>query len=119
MISIQVPGKLMLAGEWAILEVGNPCIVMAVDKYVAANVEEASEITISAKDLGFENLEAEFNGKELKFKKELSEEEKEKLVMAKNAVETSLRYLKESGVGLKKFSVSTKSEITSITLKDG
>ncbi len=119
MIEVKAPGKLLLAGEWAVLEVGNPCIVMAVDKYVNAKVEESQGIVISAKDLGFENLEAEFDGKELKFKKDLSEEEKEKLVMAKNSVETSLRYLKESGIEPKKFSVSTESEITSITLKDG
>jgi len=119
MVDVKAPGKLMLAGEWAVLEVGNPCIVLAVNKYVKAIVEESPNIVINAKDLGIENLEAEFDGKELKFKKELNKEEKEKLVMAKNSVEITLRYLQEMGVETKKFSVSTESEITSITLRDG
>ncbi len=119
MVEVKAPGKLMLAGEWAVLEVGNPCIVLAVDKYVKAIVEDAPSIVINAKDLGLEGIEAEFDGKELKIKKELSDEEKEKFVMAKNSVEITLRYLAESGIETKKFSASTESEITSITLKDG
>ncbi|MDP6670723.1 MAG: phosphomevalonate kinase [archaeon] len=119
MVEVKAPGKLMLAGEWSVLEVGNPCIVMAVDKYVKAIAEESESSVINAKDLGIENKEAEFDGKELKFKEELSEEEKEKIVMAKNSVEITLRYLQEAGVETKKFNISTHSEITSITLKDG
>ena len=119
MISVSSPGKLMLAGEWSILEVGNPCIVMAVDRFVKAIVEESDEITINVKDLGIEGKKAEFDGKELKFVEELSEEEKEKLVMAKNAIEITLRYLAESGIEVKKFTASTESEITSVTLENG
>jgi phosphomevalonate kinase len=119
MVEVRAPGKLMLAGEWAVLELGNPCIVMAVDKYVTAKAEESPSMAINAKDLGLENLEADFDGKELKFKKELSEDEKEKAIMAKNSVEITLRYLKEIGAETKNFTVSTESEITAITLKDG
>ncbi len=119
MVEVRAPGKLMLAGEWAVLEVGNPCIVLAIDKYVKAKVEESQGIVINARDLGIEKAEAEFNGKELKFKKELSKEEEEKLVMAKNSVEICLKYLQESGIKTKKFTTSTESEITSIVLKDG
>jgi len=119
LIKVKAPGKLMLAGEWSVLEVGNPCIVMAVDKYVTAKIEKNEAIVINAKDLGLEGIEAEFDGKELKIKKELSEAEKEKIVMAKNSIEITLRYLKELGIETKKFTVSTESEITSVTLKDG
>ncbi len=119
MVEVKAPGKLLLTGEWAVLEVGNPCIVLAVDKYVTAKVEESGSIAISARDLGVENKEAKFDGKQLQFKQALSDEEKEKIVMAKNSVEICLRYLQEKGIETKKFSASTESEITSITLKDG
>ena len=119
MVEVKAPGKLMLAGEWSVLEVGNPCIVLAVNKYVKAIAEESKGIVINAKDLGIENVEAEFDGQHLNFKNELSEEKKEKLVMAKNAVEIALRYLQESGAETKKFTVSTESEITSVTMEDG
>lgn len=118
-VKVKAPGKLMLAGEWAVLEKGNPCIVMAVNKYVTAFAEEAPQITINAIDLGIEGIEAEFEGNELKIKKEISEEEKEKIVMAKNSVEIALRFLTAIGIKTKNFTLSTESEITSISLKNG
>ena len=38
MLKVKSPGKIMLAGEWSVLESGNLCIVMTVDKFVEASI---------------------------------------------------------------------------------
>ena len=51
-ISAQAPGKLVLLGEYAVLE-GAPAIVMAVDRYARVQVEPSREgFTVLAPDVG-------------------------------------------------------------------
>ncbi len=38
MIEVKAPGKIMLAGEWGVLEPGNSCIVLPVQKYVTVQL---------------------------------------------------------------------------------
>ena len=77
MTHVSAPGKLFLSGEWAVLEVGNPGIVAAVNKRVHAEVEEADSISVSIGDFGIKDLGAKFDGKQLSWERELSEKEKE------------------------------------------
>ncbi len=93
MVEVSAPGKLFLSGEWSVLEVGNPGIVTAVDKRVHAKVEESDKIRITLDDFKIENLEGEFDGSELKWSRDISEEEKEYLKFVKGSIETTLRYL--------------------------
>ena len=93
MIEISAPGKLFLSGEWAILRVGNPGLVAAVNKRVFVEIEESEEISITIDDFDIKDVEADFNGKGLEWKSELSEEYKEKLIFVKGAIETVLQYL--------------------------
>jgi len=93
MIKISAPGKLFLSGEWAVLEVGNPGIVTAVNKRVFAEIEEDDKISVSIDDFGIENLGAEFDGNELRWERELSDEEKEQTQFIKGSIETALKYL--------------------------
>ena len=108
MIKVSAPGKLFISGEWAILEVGNPGIVAAVNKRVFAEIEEAEKISITIEDFAIKNLEAEFYGKNLNFKRELSEKEKEDIKFIKAAIETVLQYLGN----FKNFSIRTWGEET-------
>lgn len=41
MIELSVPGKLFIAGEYAVVEPGHPAIIVAVDQFITVNVEEA------------------------------------------------------------------------------
>ncbi len=59
------PGKLFLSGEWAILEVGNPGLVAAVDKRVHSIVEDDDKIQIVIDDFGID-CEAELKDCSLK-----------------------------------------------------
>ncbi len=94
MTKISAPGKLFLAGEWAVLEVGNPGIVAAVDRRVFAEVEERQgNILIGLPDFGIEGIEAAFDGKNIIYKSEVSEEQKKKLAFIKAAIEAALQYL--------------------------
>ncbi|MCM6778448.1 phosphomevalonate kinase [Nocardia sp. CDC159] len=43
MIVARAPGKLFLAGEYAVLEPGRPAVVMAVDRYVTVRLSRAGE----------------------------------------------------------------------------
>lgn len=44
MISAKVPGKLFVAGEYAVVEPGQPAILIAVDRYLTARLTESSDL---------------------------------------------------------------------------
>ncbi|MBU0636340.1 phosphomevalonate kinase [Candidatus Micrarchaeota archaeon] len=118
-IQTEAPGKLMLAGEWACLELGIPGIVMAIDKKVQVKLEPSEIISVFAPDLKLEKKEAVFDGEKLQWKSALREEEKEKLLMAQYAITTALQYLKAKEKKIQKFSISTSSEESFVQLPDG
>lgn len=90
MIRVSAPGKLFIAGEWAILE-GHKGVVAAVDKRVYAEAAESENISLTLDDFGIKDLEAEFDGK-LKIK--CLDPEKEKyMAFTKAALEAALSFL--------------------------
>jgi len=93
MLKISAPGKLFLSGEWAVLEIGNPGIVTAVDKRVFVEIEEESVITLNLPEFNIENLEAVFDGKVLSWSRSVTDKEKADLIFIKGAIETTLQYL--------------------------
>ncbi len=99
MVKVSAPGKLFLSGEWAVLEIGNPGLVAAVNKRVFAELDESNKISITIDDFNIKNLGAIFDGKEIRFEKELDEKESEGTQFIKGAIETTLKYL---GDGAKK-----------------
>jgi len=115
MIHISAPRKLMISGEWAVLEF-SPCIVSAINKRVHAQIEDSNEISVNIDNFNIKNVKAEFDGKNLIWKSEISNWEKEKLIFIKCAIETSLRYLEERN----RFKIRTWNEqIDDITKKIG
>lgn len=93
MIKVSAPGKLFLSGEWAVLEVGNPGLVTAVNKRVFVEIEEADKISVSIDDFGIRDLGASFDGNELRWERELNDAEKEQTQFIKASIETALKYL--------------------------
>lgn len=55
-LTLRVPGKLMIAGEYAVLEPHQPAIVAAVDRYMTATIELAPDNRVSLPDLGLVDL---------------------------------------------------------------
>ncbi|MFH1409935.1 MAG: phosphomevalonate kinase [Nanoarchaeota archaeon] len=87
----RAPGKLMLSGEWSVLELGNPSIVLAVDRFVSADIKTNDSIVLEAKNLSLKT-KAVFDGKQLKL---IDLPEEGRLSELKHAVETALIYLCE------------------------
>ncbi|MCR4369091.1 MAG: hypothetical protein NUV67_04260 [archaeon] len=99
MISISAPGKIMLSGEWSVLEKGNSCIVLAVNKRVFAEIKEAEKITIKLTDFNI-TTSAVLSGIKLQF-----DSSDERLGFTKHAIETALNYIQSKGLRIKKFSL--------------
>lgn len=111
MITISAPGKLMLSGEWSILENGVPSIVLAINKRVYASIKESGEIKVTLKDFGIET-KATLKGIEVEF-----ENYDEKLIFTKHAIETSLNYIQSKGLRIKKFELETKGDISNVDVR--
>lgn len=109
MIHISAPGKLMIAGEWAVLE-GSKCIVAAVDKRVHVEIEANKEISVAVDDFGITDVKAEFDGKKIKW---IGDAE-EKLIFMKSAMETALQYLTELKGNYKPFRIRSWGEESQI-----
>ncbi len=107
MIHTSAPGKLMIAGEWAVLE-GYPCIVAAVNRRVHCQISEKdpdTAIEIELKDFGVK-ANALFANNKLT----IISGNDEKLKFAKAAVETALQYIGKA----KTFRLVTWNEKTEI-----
>ena len=112
------PGKLMLSGEWSVLENGVPCIVMAIDDRVNCHITENDFIILNAKDIGLEKIKGEFDGEKV-FWKNLKEEQKGKISVSEKVIETTLKYLKENGIKTKNFLIETSSKISEVEIEKG
>ena len=48
MISLKIPGKLFIIGEYSVTKSGNEAVVVAVDKFIHVRVNEASDYQFSS-----------------------------------------------------------------------
>lgn len=92
MLHVSAPGKLVLLGEWSILELGNPSIVAAVNKRVHATFAPAEHFEFQIDDFGL-SASARWDGHQLSWEGALAEDAAKKLAFPKAAVEVALRYL--------------------------
>jgi phosphomevalonate kinase len=108
MVKVSAPGKICIAGEWAVLKKGNPAIVAAINKRIYAETEESRDgfFYISIKDFGIKKLKASLRGGKLVFVKKLSEEEKKNLLFIKSSIEAAVKYLDK----VQPFHITTWSE---------
>lgn len=96
MVHVSSPGKLMIAGEWAVLEPGNPCIVTAIGKRVHVSLEKSQGFSVEMADIGI-SFEGEMKERRFMIKTPIGEDGFEKARFAISAIETSLQYLEEKG----------------------
>lgn len=57
MLTLSIPGKLLLAGEYAVLEPGYPCLVMAVNRFVTVEAFASSRHLLTLPSLGLSDVE--------------------------------------------------------------
>jgi phosphomevalonate kinase len=114
-MKITAPGKLMLSGEWSVLENEVPCIVLAIDQKVSVEIENSDNIEFSSSNglsakVDFENDEIKVNG---------SEDEQKFFLFVAKATEATLKYLKEKDIKIKNFKIHTDSSDTVVKLENG
>lgn len=95
----------MVAGEFAVLVPGHELVVMAVDRYVHALIEDSAENKLNLKNLqlcinwSFSNDEVTINSLD------------KRVDFIQQALEVTLRYLREQGVSLEPFTLTIESEL--------
>ncbi|WHT47212.1 phosphomevalonate kinase [Sporosarcina thermotolerans] len=103
---IRVPGKLFIAGEFAVLEPDGQCIVVAVDRYVFAEVKRSEENRIDLPQIGYSDITWNAEGNKLTFNVTGP-----KLNFIQNTIEICHQYILESGVSPLPFNLSITSEL--------
>lgn len=123
MITIKVPGKLMLAGEWSILEPGNRCIVMALNKYMTASITSPQDSQekifgqFSLPDLNLPLISTHYQDGKLSVTTQLTQQQEKQFSLVKIAAEKTLAYLSEQQIT--PFMLTLTSEISTTILQDG
>lgn len=105
-IHVKVPGKLFIAGEYAVLEPNQFAIVIAVNRYMKGTIEEDSIHTISLPQIGFPDIRFNLQDGQVLFN-----QEDEKLVFVKNALSIFYQLLKENGTLPRPFRLTVTSEL--------
>ncbi|WP_018662727.1 phosphomevalonate kinase [Heyndrickxia acidiproducens] len=67
---VKAPGKLMIAGEYAVIEPGQPAVVAAVDRYITVDAKDSSENVLSLPQLGIEEVVWHTEGDSVQFSRE-------------------------------------------------
>ena len=116
MVKVSAPGKVCIAGEWAVLEKGNPLIVASVNKRIFAEIKKSKDdfIYISIKDFDIKRLKASIKNRKLVFEKKLNTKEKQSVLFMKSAIETVAKYLGKIG----SFEITTWGEETTIKINN-
>lgn len=119
MIETVTPGKLMVVGEWGVLEPGVPCVVAALNRYVTVRLEPADTISLAAPDLQLARQQARFEAGRLEWQGKLTPTEKEKVLIAHHVLEVTLTYLQAQGVTPRTCAITTAAPDTVVVLPEG
>lgn len=103
---IKVPGKLMIAGEYAVLEPGLKAVVIAVERYITADIRPSLVNELSLPQLGLEEVTWNYGEEDVIFNIK-----DERLNFIKNAINTAAKFLKEKGIYLQPFRLYIKSDL--------
>lgn len=104
-LKVKAPGKLMIAGEYAVLEKKQKSIVIAVNRYITAEIEKNKENSITILNMDLKDITWHID-KEVEFNIFDS-----RLEFIKNAIFIAIKYLKENSITLKKFKLKIESEL--------
>ena len=108
MITVKAPGKLYIAGEYAVVEPGCPAILVGLNRYVYATIEDSlGQGTIASKQYN-QVLNWMRNGTELSLKQDIKPFE-----YILSAIRIVEQYAHESGTKLKLYHLSIDSELDS------
>ncbi|WP_337019560.1 phosphomevalonate kinase [Oceanobacillus massiliensis] len=105
-ITIRVPGKLMIAGEFAVLEPNHHLAVMAVDRFVYATIHSSDSNELTLQDFSLYELGWSFKADQVEIASDDS-----RVGFVSDAMSISCTYLREKKIELAPFSLSIRSEL--------
>ncbi|MHC4598914.1 MAG: phosphomevalonate kinase [Planctomycetota bacterium] len=107
MIEVSAPGKVMIAGEWAVLEPGNPAVVAAVDRRARVEIRPSpdSALHLALPEFGIEDLAVDRASEGLRILGKISPKEKKAVRFLLSALEVALSVPKEP----RPFRITTRS----------
>lgn len=103
-----IPGKLLIAGEYAVLHPDCKSVVMAVDRYVRIDILDSTTYTLNLPDLGLQNITWTYTEGRIQFSIK-----DDRLLFIQKALETVLQYLykKNANITLPPFTLNVHSEL--------
>ncbi len=117
-LTIQVPGPLVISGEWTLLDPDRSMLVAGFDRYTYCEFEATDAIVINMPDLKLNNIHAEYKDGHFNWL-DLPEERTRDGAVVKLAVETALQFLAEDSKPAPNFSMLTDTIEHTLTLTDG
>lgn len=105
-LTVKTPGKLMVAGEFAVLEPYQKLVVMAVDRFVFTTIAASEQNVVDLLSFDMHHLTWELQGNHVVFDTEDS-----RLTFIQAALETTFIYLHEKNMNTKPFAISIRSEL--------
>lgn len=105
-ITIKIPGKLMVAGEFAVLEPNQKLIVMAVNRFVYTTIATSDKNIVHLPNFELHHLTWQINDNHVFF-----DEKDERLAFIQAAIDTSWTYLQEMNVPISPFALTIHSEL--------
>lgn len=109
MVKASAPGKLYIAGEYAVVEPGHPSIVIAVDRFITVQLEEADECG-TIRSLQYGNEAIQWKRKQSRL---VLEEKNESFSYVLAAIHIAEQWLKENGKRLSFYHLLIESELDS------
>lgn len=104
--SIKVPGKLMIAGEYAVLEPNQRAMVVAVNRYITAHIEPSRESSLYLPQWGLEDITWELGDEGIRFSVSDS-----RLNFIQNSISVAKQFLQEKSVTFRPFHLKVTSEL--------
>ncbi|MGO1371881.1 MAG: phosphomevalonate kinase [Senegalia sp. (in: firmicutes)] len=105
-LTVKAPGKLMIAGEYSVLAPNQKSVVIAVNRYITINIELNQKNIISIPKMNLENITWQIKDEDIEFNVW-----DKRLEFIKNAISTSIKFLRENLVGIKSFKLQVESEL--------
>ena len=105
-LTIKVPGKLMVAGEFAVLEPYQNLIVMAVDRFIYATIKDSKENLLTLENFHLQNLHWDYQNKGIQI-----DSNDKRVNFVEQAMTVACNYLQEQSIPLNSFSLKINSEL--------
>lgn len=109
-LTVKVPGKLMVAGEFAVLEKYQKLVVMAVNRFVYTTLKESNESRITLETFDLYDMEWQYKSNAVHIKTS-----DKRVQFVQEAMTVVYTYLKEQNVNPVPFHISIRSELDDVS----